>query len=221
MGDENACVTIKQEKKYLEKIKIKETVVVEGKYDKIKLSSVLDANILTTDGFRIYKNDELIALLRALAVKTGLVVITDSDSAGRKIRGFIGGCVKDGRVVNVFLPKVRGKEKRKNAPSKEGFLGVEGLEIKIIRETLERYGIAFSASPCVVESADDSPTARKVTKTDLYEHGLAGRENSAAKRKKLFGRLKLPDISANALVETVNLLMSYEEYEALVTDLEF
>lgn len=199
----------------MEKIKINETVVVEGKYDKIKLSSVLDANIITTDGFRIYKNDELIALLRALAVKTGLVVITDSDTAGRKIRNFIGGVVKDGQVTNIFLPKVRGKEKRKTEPSKEGFLGVEGLDIKIIRDALERYGIA-----CADFQSETLP-ARKVTKTDLYEHGLSGRENSAAKRKKLFGLLRLPDISANALVETVNLLMSYEEYENLVANLDF
>lgn len=181
---------------------------MEGKYDKIKLSSLLDTVIIQTDGFGIFKNKEKMALIRRLAQTRGIVILTDSDSAGFQIRSYIGGSLPQDKVIHAYIPDMIGKEKRKSAPSQEGKLGVEGMPSKILMESLERAGVTCE------EAAEPG---RKITKNDLYEDGLSGRPNSKALKKKLLAQLKLPEhLSSNALVEILNLFMTYDEYKEAV-----
>ncbi len=190
-------------------IKLKEAVIVEGKYDKIKLSSLVDGLIITTDGFGIFKDREKRELIKALAKKRGIIILTDSDSAGFLIRSHIKGFVSDGEIKNVFIPDVFGKEKRKSAPSKEGKLGVEGMDRELLENALKKAGIVEEKT---------SPNAKKVLKSDLFEDGISGGADSKAKRTRLLKELGLPErMSANALLETVNALYSFEEYKAAVS----
>jgi ribonuclease M5 len=198
-------------------INIKQTVIVEGKYDKIKLESIISANIITTDGFRIYSNSEKQALIRTLAEKNGLIIFTDSDSSGRRIRNFIKSLIGEGgykdKVINIYLPEIPGKEKRKAAPSKENLIGVEGADKQIIAGIFEKFGIASRAPHA------ERP-ARKITKTDFYEDGLSGGSGSAEKRKYLCKKLNLPPMSANALVEAVNILTDFGGYKNIIKELK-
>lgn len=190
-------------------IKLKEAVIVEGKYDKIKLSSLVDGLIITTDGFGIFKDREKRELIKALAKKRGIIILTDSDSAGFLIRSHIKGFVSDGEIKNVFIPDVFGKEKRKSAPSKEGKLGVEGMDRELLENALKKAGIVEEKT---------NPNAKKVLKSDLFEDGISGGADSKAKRTRLLKELGLPErMSANALLETVNALYSFEEYKAAVS----
>lgn len=190
-------------------IKLKEAVIVEGKYDKIKLSSLVDGLIITTDGFGIFKDREKRELIKTLAKKRGIIILTDSDSAGFLIRSHIKGFVSDGEIKNVFIPDVFGKEKRKSAPSKEGKLGVEGMDRELLENALKKAGIVEEKT---------SPNAKKVLKSDLFEDGISGGADSKAKRTRLLKELGLPErMSANALLETVNALYSFEEYKAAVS----
>lgn len=190
-------------------IKLKEAVIVEGKYDKIKLSSLVDGLIITTDGFGIFKDREKRELIKTLAKKRGIIILTDSDSAGFLIRSHIKGFVSEGKIKNVFIPDVFGKEKRKSAPSKEGKLGVEGMDRELLENALKKAGIVEEKT---------SPNAKKVLKSDLFEDGISGGANSKAKRTRLLKELGLPErMSANALLETVNALYSFEEYKAAVS----
>ena len=141
-------------------IKIEQAIIVEGKYDKIKLSSIVNAVIIVTNGFGIFKDEEKLELIRYYARKTGIIILTDSDSAGFQIRNHIKGAVKNGKIYNVYIPDIMGKEKRKVKPSAEGKLGVEGVEKKIILKAFENAGITAS------ESSDNS--IPEITKTDLY-----------------------------------------------------
>jgi len=192
-------------------IKIKQTVIVEGKHDKIKLENIISANIIATDGFRIYNNREKQALIKNLAEKTGIIIFTDSDSAGRRIRNFIKSFAGDKNIINIYAPKITGKEKRKDAPSKENILGVEGVGEKIILGLFEKFGV-----PC------DSPAENKrgISKLDFYNDGLSGGSGSAKKREYLCERLSLPRMSANMLLETVNIIADYEEYKKIIEEFE-
>ena len=190
-------------------IKLKEAVIVEGKYDKIKLSSIVDGLIITTDGFGIFKDREKRELIKTLAKKRGIIILTDSDSAGFLIRSHIKGFVSEGGIKNVFIPDVFGKEKRKSAPSKEGKLGVEGMDRELLENALKKAGIVEEKT---------NPNAKKVLKSDLFEDGISGGADSKAKRTRLLKELGLPErMSANALLETVNALYSFEEYKAAVS----
>lgn len=190
-------------------IKLKEAVIVEGKYDKIKLSSLVDGLIITTDGFGIFKDREKRELIKTLAKKRGIIILTDSDSAGFLIRSHIKGFVSEGEIKNVFIPDVFGKEKRKSAPSKEGKLGVEGMDRELLENALKKAGIVEKKT---------NPNAKKVLKSDLFEDGISGGADSKAKRTRLLKELGLPErMSANALLETVNALYSFEEYKAAVS----
>lgn len=183
-------------------IKINEAIIVEGKYDKIKLASVIDAVIIVTNGFGIFKDREKLELIRYYAQKTGIIILTDSDSAGRKIRGYIKGAVKNGSVRNVHIPDIFGKEKRKTKASAEGKLGVEGVEIGIILEAFEKAGI----------TASENALPRDITKLTLYELGLSGGKDSSLLRKKLQLSLGLPSLlSAVSLIEVLNTMMTAEE----------
>lgn len=183
-------------------IKLDRAVIVEGKYDKIKLSNIIDAPIITTDGFGIFKDKELQSLIRKLAETNGIIVMTDSDSAGFLIRNFIGSCVPADRITNVYIPDIFGKERRKTAPSKEGKLGVEGVEERVITEALDKAGITHAEA--------DSP-ARPIKKIDLYELGFFGTEGCTEARGELLRRFSLPSrLSANALVTVLNFITDYE-----------
>lgn len=187
-------------------IKISEAIIVEGKYDKIKLSSIVDAVIIITNGFGIFKDTEKLELIRYYAKKTGIVILTDSDAAGRRIRGYIRGAVKEGKVTNVYIPDIFGKEKRKVKPSAEGKLGVEGVDVGTIIAAFEKSGIM----------ASEGGATSDITKLTLYELGLSGGANSRELRERLQVSLGLPrQLSAGALVEVLRTMMDSAELAAL------
>ena len=178
-------------------------IVVEGKYDKIKLSSMVDGVIICTGGFRVYKDKEMQAMLRALAKKQGLAVLTDSDTAGFKIRGFLRSICGKENIVDVYIPDLYGKEKRKDHPSKEGKLGVEGVPEEVLQKAFADAGIG---AELVLQKKDP------ITKMDRFELGLSGRAESALRRKQLMKHLTLPEhLTTNALVTVLDALMSREE----------
>lgn len=178
-------------------------IVVEGKYDKIKLSSMVDGVIICTGGFRVYKDKEMQTMLRALAKKQGLAVLTDSDTAGFKIRGFLRSICGKENIVDVYIPDLYGKEKRKDHPSKEGKLGVEGVPEEVLQKAFADAGIG---AELVLQKKDP------ITKMDLFELGLSGRSESALRRKQLMKHLTLPEhLTTNALVTVLDALMSREE----------
>lgn len=188
-------------------LKIDEAVIVEGKYDKIKLSSIIDTVVIVTNGFGIFRDREKLELIRYYAKKTGIIILTDSDNAGRKIRGYIKSAVGNGKIRNVYIPDVFGKEKRKEKPSAEGKLGVEGIDVKLILEAFEKSGI----------TASQSEKQRDITKLTLYELGLSGGAESSLLRKKLQKRLGLPEfLSASSLIEVLNTMMTSSELAAHV-----
>lgn len=191
-------------------IRIRQAVIVEGKYDQIRLSSLVDTVILTTEGFGVFKDKEKQKLLRRLARERGLVVLTDSDSAGFVIRSFLNGIVEPQYITNVYIPDVFGKEKRKAAPSKEGKLGVEGMRTEQLLEAFRKAGVT-------AETGDAPHERREVTKTDLYEDGLSGGQDSARKRRRLLRALDFPErMNANAMLKLINTCMTYAEYKAAV-----
>ena len=191
-------------------IRIRQAVIVEGKYDQIRLSSLVDTVILTTEGFGVFKDKEKQKLLRRLAYERGLVVLTDSDSAGFVIRSFLNGIVKPQYITNVYIPDVFGKEKRKAAPSKEGKLGVEGMCTEQLLEAFRKAGVT-------ADEALPQNERREVTKTDLFEDGLSGGQDSAQKRRRLLRALDFPErMSANAMLKLINTCMTYSEYKAAV-----
>lgn len=180
-------------------------IIVEGKYDRERVLSVARATVVTTDGFGIFRKDEKAALIRRLAEAGGVIVLTDSDGAGLVIRNYIHGILPPDKIFDIYTPEVKGKEKRKAEPSKAGLLGVEGMD----RGWLENALLPFSGT--VVRRA---PT---VTKTDFYLLGLSGGEESAEKRKRLAALLSLPtNLSANALINAINIAVSEEEYLSAV-----
>ncbi len=192
-------------------LKLKEAVIVEGKYDAIRLANVVDALILTTEGFGIFKDREKQALLRRLAKTRGIIVLTDSDSAGFLIRSFLRSAVPEGSVKHVYIPDVFGKEKRKAAPGAEGKLGVEGIAEEVLLASFRKCGV----------TAEESAAPRElITNLDLYEAGLSGRENSREKRRLLLQKLALPErLSTGNLVKVLNCFVSKEEFLELVKEL--
>ncbi len=193
-------------------IKIKEAVIVEGKYDKIKLSSIIDAPIITTDGFGIFKDKEKQNFIRSLAAKRGILILTDSDSAGLMIRSFLTGSINKEHIKHVYIPELFGKEKRKTQTSAEGLLGVEGVPDEVIVEAFRRAGVV---------SGYEEKVSEPITKLDLYEDGFFGKENCTEKRKRLLQRSSLPSkLSTNALVQMLNVFMTREEYKIIVKEIE-
>ena len=190
-------------------IHIDEVIVVEGRYDKNTLSQLVDATIVETDGFGVFSNAEKLALLRRLADERGLVVLTDSDGAGFVIRNFLKGAIDPARVKHAYIPDVRGKEKRKARPGKEGKLGVEGMKPEVLLAALERAGVNALETQSV-------PVPR-LTKAELYAFGLSGRPDSAARRAALLQKLGLPErLAPNALLDVLNALYSREQLLALL-----
>ena len=180
-------------------VKIKQAIVVEGRYDKNTLSQIVDAPILETSGFSIMHDKENLALLRRVAEKRGLIVFTDSDGAGFVIRNFLKSAIEPKYLLHAYIPDIYGKEKRKSAPGKEGKLGVEGMPPEVILECLRRAGATFEG--------EQATHTNQITKQDLMELGLSGGKNSSFLRKKLLLRLKFPEhMSSNALLQALNLL---------------
>lgn len=192
--------------------KVREVIVVEGKYDKAFLSSFLDAVIVETQGFGLFSDRERLALLRRLAESRGLVVLTDSDGGGFVIRNFLKGAIRPELVKHAYIPDIPGKEKRKSSPSKEGKLGVEGMTPAIVLEALRRAGATVDE-----ESTDARVT---LTKADLFALGLSGGAGSAQQRQKLLKALELPEhLTANALLDVLGLLYDRRELEEIISQI--
>lgn len=191
-------------------IKIREAIVVEGRYDKNTLSQVVDAPIFQTNGFRILKDKEQLELLRCVAQKRGLIIFTDSDGAGFVIRNHLKSGIPNGFLKHAYAPAIPGKERRKAAPGKEGILGVEGMTPEIIEQCLRNAGATVEGECTITDRVE-------ITKFDLYCMGLSGGPDSRAKRLALLNRLGLPrHLSANAMLEALNLLYSKDELFRLV-----
>ena len=191
-----------------DKLKIPYPIIVEGKYDRLKLLEIVDAKVITTDGFGIFKKKEKTALLRALAEKTPIILLTDSDGAGGVIRSHIHGMLPGDKIINLYTPKIEGKEKRKSEPSKEGFLGVEGMEKQLLSELF---------APFANENALDKIEENRLSKTDFYVDGLSGGENSAERRDAIAAKFSLPSgMTANALLSALKIVCTYEEYLSAV-----
>lgn len=194
-------------------VKIREAIVVEGRYDKNTLSQVVDAPIFETNGFGIRKDKARMDLLRRVAEQRGLIVFTDSDGAGFVIRNFLKGAIPAKYLKHAYIPDIPGKERRKSAPGKEGKLGVEGMTSEILLSCLKRAGATILG--------EDTPTEQPITKQDLFDLGLSGGANASEKRKKLMKKLALPEhLSPNGLLQALSLLYTREELTALAAQLE-
>lgn len=181
-------------------------IIVEGKYDKIRLTSIFEAQVVTTDGFGVFNKKEKMALIRTLAANSKLIVLTDSDGAGKLIRSHLTGALPKEKLIQLYIPRIEGKERRKTEPSAEGTLGVEGMENKLLFDLLTPY------------SEDGEPiTENQLSKTDLYIDGLTGGENSRERRDALAASLGLPPgMTPNALLEALRIVCPYEKYLKLV-----
>ncbi len=194
----------------MEKLKIPFPVIVEGKYDKIKLTSILDAPVYTTDGFGVFKRGELLAMFRTLAKRSPIIVLTDSDGAGKVIRSHITGAIPKDRLIQLYIPKIEGKERRKAAASAEGTLGVEGMDAALLRSIFAPYALQNKDST-------DSRVENPLSKTDFFVDGLTGCEGAAERRNALAAKVGLPpDMTPNALLSALRVILSYEEYLTLV-----
>ncbi len=195
-------------------VKIREAIVVEGRYDKNTLCQIVDAPILETAGFGIFKDKKQMALLRQVAQSRGLIVFTDSDGAGFVIRNHIKSAIPAKFLKHAYIPDIPGKEKRKAAPGKEGKLGVEGMTPEIILEALRRAG-------ATIEGEDGAAAPHQITKQDLMTLGLSGGPDASAKRLRLLKRLDLPEhMSPNAMLQALNLLYSLEELTQIMQTME-
>jgi len=194
-------------------VKIKEAIVVEGRYDKNTLSQILDAPILETSGFGIFKDKQQMALLRRIAETRGLIVFTDSDGAGFVIRNHIKSAIPGKYLKHAYIPDIYGKERRKASPGKEGKLGVEGMTKEVILEALRRAGATIEG--------EKVPASKQITKLDLMELGLSGTPEASSNRLKLLKKLNLPErMSPNAMLQALNLLYNLEELTTIVESME-
>ena len=194
--------------------KIREVIVVEGRYDKNALSQVVDATVITVGGFSVFNDKEKLALLRRLAEQQGLIVLTDSDGAGFVIRNYLKGALPKEKIKQAYIPDIHGKESRKRKEGKEGKLGVEGMRPEVLLEALRRCGATF------LDEEETSAPKEPITKADLFELGLTGGADSAAKRQALLKKLELPEhLTANAMLEVLNLLFDRETLTAAAAEL--
>lgn len=195
-----------------EKIRIRLPIIVEGRYDKSTVCSIFDATVITTDGFGIFKSNEKRALIKKLAERGGIILLTDSDAGGRQIRSYLSGILPKEQIFHLYIPEIEGKERRKKAPSKAGLLGVEGVGREVLTKLL---------SPFAIEGACREKTSEnEVTKLDFFRDGLSGGEDSREKRDRIARALGLPGgMSANALIDAINLTSGSAEYERAVRSL--
>ena len=194
-------------------IEMRQAVIVEGKYDKIRLENIVDTLIIETDGFRIFSDEARRELIRRLARTRGIVILTDSDAAGFRIRHYISSFVKEGEVIQVYAPDILGKEKRKAEPSREGKLGVEGIADALLIDALRKAGVTCESGP-------PAAARREITPADLYELGLSGGPNAADTRRALLSLLRLPArLSKKQLIDVLNDYVGYDELRRLVRGL--
>lgn len=188
-------------------ISVDKTIVVEGKYDKIKLESIISSPIITTDGFSVFNDDEKKALLKRIALKTGIIILTDSDNAGFMIRNYLADILPKGTYSHVYIPEIQGKEKRKDKPSAQGLVGVEGVSAEVILSAFNKAGI-FCEEKC---------KAAEIDTVTLFSLGLSGGEGSRARRSKLLKSLSLPSaLSSRQLVSVLNILFTKDEFTEYV-----
>ena len=188
----------------MQKLKIPYPVIVEGKYDRLRLLNVIDAHIITTDGFGIFKKNEKLALLRRLSENSKIIVVTDSDGAGGVIRSHVTGAISKDKLIQLYIPKIEGKEKRKSQPSKEGTLGVEGMENQLLYELFK----PFESEDAVLRMQEN-----RLSKVDFYIDGFSGGKNSVEKRDRLAEAFGLPSgMTANALLTALKYVSTYEDY---------
>lgn len=193
-----------------EKLNLKEAVIVEGKYDKIRLSSVISSPVITLNGFRVFKDKEAQALIRKVAQSRGILVMTDVDSAGFVLRNFLRGIADESQIKHCYIPTIYGKEKRKTDYSKEGKLGVEGIDKDELVKAIHRSGATIIGQRLRVND-------REITKMDLFDFGLCGQENSAILRKELLTKLSLPTyLSTNAMLSALNCIFTYDEFSDII-----
>ena len=198
-----------------DRIKISLPIAVEGKYDKSTLLSIFDTTVITLGGFAVFNSKEKQALLRKVA-KDGIIILTDSDGAGKVIRSFLNGIIPKDKIYNLYIPKIEGKEKRKDTPSKEGLLGVEGMKREELIRVLSPFEIKNGT-----EMYNSKKEAKLITKVDFYMAKLTGAANSSVKRDELAKCFDLPSgMTANALLEALNIIATRDEYLAAVADLE-
>ena len=196
-------------------LKIREAIVVEGRYDKNTLSQVVDTLIIPVDGFQVFKRRDTVALLRRVAEKRGLIILTDSDGAGFVIRSHLKGAIPPQWVKQAYIPDIYGKEKRKAAPGKEGKLGVEGMSPQVLEAVLRRAGATVLGEP-----TETGAKGREITKADLFRDGLSGGAGSKERRNALLKQLELPEhLTSNGLIQVLNSLLTYEEYQKVVEKL--
>ncbi len=194
-------------------VKIKETIIVEGKYDKIRLSPLFDANIIELGGFQIYNNRDRLSLIRKIAEKNGIIIVTDSDTSGFKLRHFLSSAIPKEQIKNVFIPNVFGKEKRKQKPGKENLIGVEGMTTEVILTAFKNAGIDLETG--------SSERVNPLSKAYLYELGISGKENSSEIRRKICEHFDLPKLlSANALSEILPIVTDEEELLSVLKNIK-
>lgn len=193
------------------KIHIDGAIIVEGKYDKIHLSTLVDCPIIATNGFEIFKDENTKRLIRFYADNGGIIILTDSDSAGFKIRSHIKSFIPGEKIKNAYIPDIYGKEKRKLSPSKEGKLGVEGIPVEIIKNVLMQAGVS---------SNTDNAPKKPITRQDLFDDGFTGGKDSSSKRQRMLKILNLPErLTTNGMLDAMNKILSYDEYKSLVNKL--
>lgn len=193
-----------------EKIKLDKPIIVEGKYDKIKLSSFIDGVIICTDGFRIFKDKQKLAMLRRLAQENGIIILTDSDVAGFKLRNFVKQAIGESKVTSIYIPQIKGKERRKETASKEGLLGVEGIDVATLRELFDKAGVLNTSVKVVADP---------IEKSDFYRDGLIGGDGSSVKRQALLKLLDLPSyMSTKALLDVINRVMTKQQYTEFINN---
>lgn len=197
----------------MDKLSLREAVIVEGRYDRVKLMQFIATPVMETGGFRVFSDRERQALIREIAEKRGILVMTDADSAGFVIRNFLSGIVPPDSIKHAYIPPILGKESRKDAPSKEGLLGVEGMEIESLIKAIEHSGATIIGR--------DNNFLEEISKADFYKYGLSGRENSEKRRSQILTDLGLPRyLSANAMLSAVNCLFSKAEFESYLKSFE-
>ena len=200
-----------------EKLRLREAVIVEGRYDKIKLSALISTPVIETGGFRVFSDKEKQELIRAIAERRGILVMTDVDSAGFVIRNFLRGIVPPDKIKHAYIPTVEGKERRKSEPSKEGVLGVEGISPDALRAAIIKSGAHIEADDGAVSS---QPNAQEITKLDFFNYGLTGTDNASDNRMRVLDALGLPKyLTVNAMLSAINCLFDKEEFEAFLSEL--